>query len=394
MNRMERLVYLDNAATTPVDERVLDKMSPFFTNHFANPQTKWTSSLSRYVDEEINIARDNVAKLIGANNNEITFTSGGTESDNAAVKGVAFANYEKGNEIISTPIEHEAILKSLEALESFGFRIKFVKVDSKGFVDPESIKRLITKKTVLVSVMQANNEIGTIEPIVEIGRICKEKGVYFHTDAVQTAGHIHINVDDLNVDLLSISSHKFYGPKGVGALYIRKGVKIKPFMDGGGQENGLRSGTLNTTGIIGLGEAARLALEEMDENEGKIKKFRDLLWANIQSSISKIYLNGSDFDRRLSNNLNIVIQGIRNEPLLVALNEHGIMAGGGSACSSGSNKPSHVLKSIGVKGSDIFSALRITIGKFNKIADIEYVVRSLKEIVLSLRELSPFWEGD
>lgn len=394
MNRVDWPVYLDNAATTPVDKRVLDKMSPFFTNHFANPQTKWTSSVSRYVDNEINTARENTAKLIGANNNEIIFTSGGTESDNAALKGVAFANYEKGNEIVSVPIEHEAILKSLKTLEVFGFRIKFAKVDSKGFVEPEAIRKLITNKTVLVSVMHANNEIGTIEPIKDIGHICKEKGVYFHTDAVQTAGHIHINVDDLNIDLLSISSHKFYGPKGVGALYIRKGVKIKPFMDGGGQEKGLRSGTLNTTGIIGLGEAARIALEEMRDDEVKIKNFRDLLWENIEKQIPEVHLNGADFDKRLPNNLSIIIKGVRNESLLALLNEKSIIAGGGSACAAGSKYPSHVLKSIGVKDSDAFSALRITIGKFNDIEDVEFVVSNLREIVSSLRELSPFWEGD
>jgi cysteine desulfurase len=354
----------------------------------------WTSSLSKFVYEEINVARENVAKLIKASSDEIFFTSGGTESDNAALKGIAFENHERGNEIISIPIEHEAVLKSLETLKNFGFRIKFAHVDSKGFIDPDEIKKLITSRTILVSIMHANNEIGTIEPINEIGKICKKAGVYFHTDAVQTAGHIEINVNDLNVDLLSISSHKFYGPKGVGALYIRKGVKAKPFMDGGGQEKGMRSGTLNTTGIIGLGEAAKIAIEEMVEAESKVQLFRGLLWEKIQKEIPKVYLNGADFDKRLSNNLNIIIKGIRSEPLLFALNEKGVIAGGGSACAAGSKKPSHVLKSIGVEDNDIFGALRITIGKFNKIEDVDFVVRNLKEAVSLLRKLSPFWEGE
>ncbi len=391
---MNTIIYLDNASTTPTDKRVIKKMLPFFSENFANPATKWTSSLSKLVDEEVEQARLNIAKLLGADPDEIFFTSGGTESDNTALKGIAFKHHDRGNEIISIPIEHEAVLKSLETLEGFGFKIKFARVDSKGFVDPEEIKRLITKKTILVSIMHANNEIGTIEPIEEIGKICRERDIYFHTDAVQTVGHIPINVKSFNVDLLSLSAHKFYGPKGVGAIYVRKGVKVKPFMDGGGQEKGIRSGTLNTTGIIGLGEAARLASEEMEQTESDVKKMRDLLWDKIQKQIPKVYLNGAEIDSRLSNNLNIIIKGIRNEPLLVALNERGVIAGGGSACAAGSKYPSHVLKSIGVKDNDIFGALRITIGKFNKIEYVDYVVQSLNEIVNSLRDLSPFWEGE
>ena len=383
------IIYLDNAATTQVDERVLKKMLPFFTEKFANPATKWTSSISKEVDIYVEQARVDVASLIEADPDEIFFTSGGTESDNTALKGVALANREKGDEIISTKIEHEAIIKPLETLEKMGFIIKFVNVDKYGFVDPGEIKNLVSKKTILISIMHANNEIGTIEPIEEIGEIAKENKIYFHTDAVQTVGHIPINVKQLNIDLLSLSAHKFYGPKGVGAIYIRKGTKINPFMEGGGQEGGIRSGTLNTTGIIGLGEAAKIAKKEMDFDGEKVKNIRNSLWKKIQEQIPGVFLNGAEMGKRLSGNLNFLVKGIRNEPLLVALNERGIIAGGGSACSAGSKEPSHVLKAIGINAEDFFSEIRMTVGKFNREEEIDIIVENLKDYVKKLRELSP-----
>ena len=386
------IIYLDNAATTQVDERVLKKMFPFFTEKFANPATKWTSSISKEVDIYVEQARVDVASLIEADPDEIFFTSGGTESDNTALKGVALAMRENGNEIISTKIEHEAIIKPLETLEKMGFIIKFVNVDKYGFVDPDEIKNLVSKKTILISIMHANNEIGTIEPIEEIGEIAKENKIYFHTDAVQTVGHIPINVKQLNIDLLSLSAHKFYGPKGVGAIYIRKGTKIDPFMEGGGQEGGIRSGTLNTTGIIGLGEAAKITKKEMDFDGEKVKNIRNSLWKKIQEQIPGVFLNGAEMDKRLPGNLNFLVKGIRNEPLLVALNERGIIAGGGSACSAGSKEPSHVLKTIGINAEDLFSGIRMTIGKFNREEEIDIIVENLKDYVKKLRELSPSWK--
>jgi len=383
------IIYLDNAATTQVDERVLKKMLPFFTEKFANPATKWTSSISKEIDIYVEQARVDVASLIEADPDEIFFTSGGTESDNTALKGVALANREKGDEIISTKIEHEAIIKPLETLEKMGFIIKFVNVDKYGFVDPGEIKNLVSKKTILISIMHANNEIGTIEPIEEIGEIAKENKIYFHTDAVQTVGHISINVKQLNIDLLSLSAHKFYGPKGVGAIYIRKGTKINPFMEGGGQEGGIRSGTLNTTGIIGLGKAAKIAKKEMDFDGEKVKNIRNSLWKKIQEQIPGVFLNGAEMGKRLSGNLNFLVKGIRNEPLLVALNERGIIAGGGSACSAGSKEPSHVLKAIGINTEDFFSEIRMTVGKFNREEEIDIIVENLKDYVKKLRELSP-----
>lgn len=390
---MSRIIYLDHAATTPVDKRIFEKMKPYFTELFANPATRWTSSISKKVDEAVEEARKNVAVLINALPEEIVFTSGGTESDNAALKGVAFANKDKGNEIIIAPIEHEAVLKAAESLQDFGFIIKYVPVDREGFVDPDDVKKLITSKTILVSIMHANNEIGTIEPVREIGAICRERDVLFHTDAVQTVAHLPVDVEQMNVDLLSLSSHKFYGPKGVGALYIRKDVPIVPYMNGGGQERGFRSGTLNTTGIIGLGEAAKLGKEEQKQRENNIAEFRDIFLAKIVEEIPAVYLNGPEGDRRLPGNISIIIQGIRNEPLLVALNEKGIIAGGGSACSAGKKNPSHVLQAIGVPEEDIFSVIRITIGKDNKKEDIDFIVENIKETTNQLRVLSPFWEG-
>lgn len=392
---MNKVIYLDNAATTPVDRRVLEKMLPFFSEKFANPATKWTSSLSKEVDDYIEEARENIANLLNADVEEIYFTSGGTESDNAAIKGIAWANRDKGSEIISTHIEHEAVLRPLETLARQGFTIKFVPVDSKGFVYPDEVKKLITKHTILISIMHANNEIGSIEPIEEIGKIARENGIYFHTDAVQTVGHVPVDVKAMNIDLLSLSAHKFYGPKGVGALFVRRNTNIAPFMEGGGQERGLRSGTLNSTGIVGLGEAAKIAKAEMAFNEERIRKIRDTLFENIQREIPEVYLNGAEGEKRLSGNLNFVIKGIRSEPLLTTMNERGIVIGGGSACSAGSKEPSHVLRAIAVPDDDLFSGIRMTIGKFNSEDEVVPIVINLKDAVKKLRDLSPFWmKGD
>lgn len=296
-------VYLNNAATTKTDGRVLFKMSKYYSELFENPMTSNYSPLAKNVEEEMENSRENVAKLLNAKRDEIFFTSGGTESDNWAIKGIALSNWDKKGEIISTPIEHMAVLKTLETVKKWGFDIKFLPVDKYGMVDPDDLKKLITKKTLLISVMHANNEIGTIEPIEEIGKIAKENGVIFHTDSVQSFCHIDIDVNKMNIDLLSISAHKFYGPKGVGALYIRKGIDISPFMDGGHQENELRSGTHNSPGIIGLGEAVKIATNEMEEEKKSVLFMKKMIEDRVKN-IEGININGHP-EKRLPNMLTL-----------------------------------------------------------------------------------------
>lgn len=363
-------VYLNNAATTRVDGRVLYRFSKYFRNLYENPMTSIYSPGAREVEEEMEKARREVADLINASGKEIYFTSGGTESDNWAIKGVCLSNWDKKGEIISTPIEHSAVLSSLKRVKGWGFDVKFLSVDKFGMIDPDEVKKLITKKTILISVMHANNEIGTIEPIKEIGKIAREKGVLFHTDAVQTAAHIPIDVEDMNVDLLSMSAHKFYGPKGIGALYIREGVKIEPFMDGGHQERGFRAGTHNVPGIIGMGEAARIGLNEMDREMKEVSELKRYIMERFER-IEGIYLNGHP-ERRLPGNINISIEGVKAETMLLYLGINGIIVSAGSACSAKEKTPSHVLKAIGIPEKLYYNTIRISLGKFNTPEEINY----------------------
>jgi len=380
-------VYLNNAATTKTDGRVLFKMSKYYSELFENPMTSNYSPLAKNVEDEMENSRENVAKLLNAKRDEIYFTSGGTESDNWAIKGVALSNWDKKGEFISTPIEHMAVLKTLETVKKWGFDIKFLPVDKYGMVDPNDLKNLITKKTLLVSVMHANNEIGTIEPIEEIGKITKENGVIFHTDAVQSFCHIDIDVNKMNIDLLSISAHKFYGPKGVGALYIRKGIDISPFMDGGHQENELRSGTHNSPGIIGLGEAVKIATEEMEEEKKSVLFMKKMIEDRVKN-IEGVNINGHP-EKRLPNNLSLTINRVNAETMLTYLAVNGIIVSAGSACSAKEKSASHVLKTIGLPDELAHNTIRISLGKFNLVKEIEYFNEVFEYGVIKFREMAP-----
>ena len=384
-----RRVYLDYAATTPCDPEVIKAMEPYFFEKFGN-----ASSIHSYGQEAkkaLEDSRQALASFLGAEPSEIVFTSGGTESNNFAIKGAAFALEKKGNHIISTVIEHHAVIEPCKFLEKKGFNITYVPVDKYGLVSPEDIKRAITDKTILISVMHANNEIGTIQPIAEIGKIAKEKGVYFHTDAVQTVGHIPVNVDELNVNLLSLSSHKFYGPKGVGALYIRKGTRIETFLHGGDQEKGRRASTHNASGIAGLGRAIELAQDKMGQEAKYQTALRDRLIKEIPDKISEVYLNGHA-TQRLPNNVNFSIKYIEGESILLNLDILGIACSTGSACTSSSLEPSHVLLAIGLSHEIAHGSLRITLGRWTKEDDIDYLLDCLPKIVEKLRAMSPLYE--
>ena len=381
-----RRIYLDHAATTPTHPEVVKAMLPFFVDAFGNP-----SSIHSYGQEArgaVEEARIKVAELIGARSEEIIFTSGGTEADNYALKGAAFANEHKGNHIITTPIEHHAVLEVCKFLERSGFKITCLPVDKYGLVDPDDVKRVITDKTVLVSVMHANNEVGTIEPVEEIGRIAREAGVYFHSDAVQTVGHIRVNVDELRVDLLSISGHKFYGPKGVGALYVRKGTKLVSLMHGGEHEKGHRAGTENVPGIVGLGKAAELAGQEIGKEAERLARLRDHLVGGLVEKIDHIRFNGHP-TRRLPNNVNVSVDFVEGESMLLNLDLEGICASTGSACSSANLEPSHVLLALGLAPEQAHGSLRFTFGRENTEADAVRVLEVLPGIVARLRAMSP-----
>ncbi len=383
-------IYLDYAATTPVHPDVVTAMLPYFTERFGNP-----SSIYSYGQEAkgaIEEARAKVAGLIGARNEEIVFTGGGTEADNYALKGVAYANEKRGNHIITSAIEHHAILESGKFLERKGFKLTYLPVDSYGLVDPEDVRRAITAQTVLVSVMHANNEVGTIEPIAEIAKIAREAGAYFHTDAVQTVGHISVDVAGLGVDLLSISSHKLYGPKGVGALYIRKGTRIASFMHGGEQERGRRAGTENVAGIVGFGKAAELAKPEIDSEVVRLTMLRDRLIQRVLERIDHVYLNGHP-QRRLPNNVNVSVEFVEGESMCLNLDLEGICASTGSACSSSSLEPSHVLMAIGIPAERGHSSLRFTLGKWTTEAEIDRTIEVLTQIVKKLRAMSPLFKA-
>ncbi len=383
-------IYLDYAATTPAHPEAVRAMLPYFTDAFGNP-----SSIYSYGQESraaIEGARAQVARLIGARAEEIVFTSGGTGADNLAIKGVAFANHSKGNHLITSSIEHHAVIESCKFLQGKGFRVTYLPVDNYGLVDPEDVKEAITKETILISVMHANNEVGTIQPTAEIGKIARERGIYFHSDAVQTAGHIPADVNELRVDLLSLSGHKLYGPKGAGALYIRKGTRLIPSMHGGEQERGLRAGTENVPGIVGLGLAAELARQEMDEEARRVTCLRDKLIEGIFQRIEQIHLNGHP-SRRLPNNVNIGVDSVEGESMVLNLDLEGICASTGSACSSSSLEPSHVLLAMGLSHEEAHGSLRLTLGKWTTEEEIDQVLEVLHGIVAKLRAMSPLFKG-
>jgi cysteine desulfurase len=382
-------VYLDYAATTPTDPEVIKAMEPYFFTQFGNPSS--IHSFGQEAKGAIEEARVKLAAFLGAKPEEIIFTSGGTESNNFAIEGTSYAQEKKGNHIITTLIEHHAITEPCKFLEKRGFKVSYVGVDKYGLVSPADIKKAITDKTILISVMQANNEIGTIQPIAEIGKIAHEKGISFHTDAVQTVGHIPVKVDDLNVDLLSLSGHKFYGPKGVGALYVRKGTRIETFLRGGDQERGRRASTHNTPGIVGLGRAIELCQEKMQDEAKFQGRLRDKLIKEIPARIPEVYLNGHP-TQRLPNNVNFSIKYIEGESILLNLDMLGIAASTGSACTSTSLDPSHVLLAIGLSHESAHGSLRLTLGRWTKEEDVDYLLEQLPGIVSKLRQMSPLYE--
>jgi len=387
---MEKNIYFDHAATTPVNPEVLEAMIPFFTAKFGNPSTIY--SYGRESKKYVEDARDKVAKALGAQSKEIFFTGSGTEADNWAIKGTAYANRKKGNHIITTSIEHHAVLHACNYLEKEGFEVTYLPVDKDGLVDPEQVREAIKPETILISIMYANNEIGTIQSISEIGQIAKEKGILFHTDAVQAVGNIDVNVENLNVDLLSLAAHKFYGPKGVGALYIRRGTKITPFMHGGAQERGRRASTENVPGIVGLGKAIEMATVNLEENIKYVKGLRERIIDEVLSTIPYVRLNGHR-EKRLPGNVNFSFEFIEGESLLLMLDMKGIAASSGSACTSGSLDPSHVLLAIGLSHEIAHGSLRISIGPENTNEEVDYLLDVLPEIVERLREMSPLYEA-
>lgn len=383
-----RNVYLDYSATTPVKEDVVKEMIPYFTEKFGNPSSLYSPGLE--AKEGLNKARQQVADLINAEEREIFFTSCGTEADNWVIEGVADARKNKGNHIITTKIEHHAILHTCQYLEKHGVEVTYLDVDSEGFVSPADLEAAIKDNTILVSIMMVNNEIGTIQPIKELAAVAKAHGVLFHTDAVQALGNVPIDVKELGVDFISMSAHKIYGPKGVGALYKRAGINIPSFVHGGAQEKKKRAGTENTAGIVGFGKAAELAKEHLYEHAAHSDKLRRMLWEKIEAEIPHITLNGpKDFTKRHPGNLNISFSYIEGESIILLLDANGISCSTGSACSSGSLGSSHVLDAIGVPVTKANGACRLTVGDMTTEEDIDYVVEKLKVIVERLRELSP-----
>ncbi|MBM3183204.1 MAG: cysteine desulfurase NifS [Chloroflexi bacterium] len=383
-------IYLDYAATTPVHPEVVKAMLPYFSDIFGNPSSIY--HLGQEARDAIEKSRNSVATLIGARSDEIVFTGSGTEADNYALKGIAFANCDKGNHIITSTIEHHAVLETCTFLEKQGFSVTYLQVDKYGLVDPDDVKKAITSKTIIISIMHANNEIGTIEPIAEIGKIAREAGVYLHTDAVQTTGHIPTNVDELKVDLLSISAHKLYGPKGTGCLYIRKGTKINSFMHGGHQENGRRASTENVPGIVGLGKATEIAHQQRDTEAVRITTLRNRLLDGILNKIEDTRLNGHPV-LRLPNNINILVNYVEGEAMLLLLDQEGICVSTGSACSSSDLGPSHVLMALGLSPYEAHGSLRFTLGKWTTDEDIDYVLEVFPPIVARLRAMSPLARG-
>ena len=386
-----RKVYFDHSATTPTAPEVASLMVEYMTTHYGNPSS--VHSFGRETKKALIKARAQVADLIGANPLEILFTSGGTEADNIAIRGVAKANKKRGNHIITTQIEHHAVLHACEALEKEGFRVTYVPVDEYARVNPKDIEDAICDDTILISVMFANNEVGTLQPIKEIGKIAKEHGIYFHTDAVQAVGNYPIDVNEYGIDLLTMSAHKFHGPKGVGALYIRKGVKIRPISFGGAQERTLRPGTENIPGIIGLGKAAEIAKAELEGKMAHLQRLRDRLITGIQERIDEAKLNGHPTER-MPGNVNFSFRYIEGEALLLNLDLRGIAGSSGSACTSGSLDPSHVLLAMGMTHEIAHGSLRLSLGRDNTDEDVDYCLEVLPEIVARLRSMSPLYNGN
>lgn len=382
-------IYLDYAGTTPTDPEVIEAMQPYLFDKFGNPSS--IHAFGQEAKKALEDSRKVIADFLGAKEDEIVFTSGGSESNNFTLEGIAFANENKGNHIIISAIEHHSVSEPAKFLEKRGFKITAVGVDKQGLVDPSDVKKAITSKTILISIMHANNEIGTIQPISEIGKIAREKEIYFHSDAVQTVGHIPVNVDELNVDLLCLSGHKFYGPKGVGAIYIRKGTRINRFLHGGDQERGRRASTHNTPGIVGMAKAIELCQEKMDgEAEFQIG-LRDRLIKGIMDKIPHVRLNGHAL-KRLPNNVNVSIEYIEGESMILNLDMEGIACSTGSACTSSSLEPSHVLLAIGLSPEIAHGSLRFTLGRYTKESDIEYVLKVLPRVVKKLRSMSPLYK--
>jgi len=384
-------IYMDNHATTPMDPRVLEEMLPYFMEKFGNAASR-NHSFGWVAEEGTETARERIAKLIGATTKEIVFTSGATESDNLAIKGVAEMYRERGNHIITAVTEHKAVLDTCKRLEKYGYRVTYLPVQKDGLVDLEDLKRSMDDKTILVTIMAANNEIGVLQPIAEIGKLCRERGVIFHTDATQAVGKVPIDVNKQNIDLASISGHKMYGPKGVGALYVRRKnprVQLAPIIDGGGHERGMRSGTLNVAGIVGLGKACALAQEEMPQESCRLAGLRNRLRDRITGRLDEVYINGS-MEHRLPGSLNISFAYVEGESLLMGIND--IAVSSGSACTSATLEPSYVLKALGTGDDLAHSSIRFGIGRFNTEAEIDYVADRVIETVERLRELSPLYE--
>lgn len=386
---MEKVIYLDNAATTRTLPEVVEAMLPYFTEHFGNASTVY--GLGNQSKEAISGARETIAKALHAKENEIYFTAGGTESDNWALKATAEAYKEKGNHIITSKIEHHAILHTCQYLEQQGFEVTYLDVDENGLVKLDQLKAAIRPTTVLISIMFANNEIGTIEPVEEIGRIAKEHGILFHTDAVQAFGQVPIDVDALHIDMLSASGHKLNGPKGIGFLYIRKGVKIRSFIHGGAQERKRRAGTENVPGVVGLGKAVEIAVATMEERTARERQLRDYLMARVLKEVPFTRVNGSRA-QRLPNNVNFCFQFIEGESLLIMLDMEGICGSSGSACTSGSLDPSHVLLAIGLPHEIAHGSLRLTLGNDTTKEEVDTTIEAIKKIVAQLREMSPLYE--
>jgi cysteine desulfurase len=386
---MERKIYLDHNATTPVHPAVLEAMLPYYKGVFGNASS--IHSFGREAKVALEESREKVAKFLNADPLEIYFTSGGTESDNLAVKGVAWANKKKGNHIITSRIEHHAVLESCRYLEKEGYEITYLPVDKYGLVDHDELKKSIKKETVLVSIMHANNEVGTIQPLAELAGLTKEKGVYFHTDAVQSTGKLKIDVNELNVDMLSLSAHKFYGPKGVGALYIRRGVRLTPLAHGGHHEKSRRAGTENVPGIVGLAKALDVAHADMQEEEKRLKNLTETFFKKVTERIPDVFMNGHPV-LRIPNTMNVSFKGVEGESIILNLDLKGIGVASGSACTSGSLEPSHVLSAMGVPGDLAQSSLRFSFGRNNTMEDVDYVVEILPEIIAKLRAMSPIYQ--
>ena len=388
---MSKPIYFDNHATTPVDPRVLDAMIPYFTENFGNAASRnhaygWTA------EDAVEKGRKQIAALIGANAKEIVFTSGATESNNLALKGVAEMYAEKGNHLITAATEHKAVLDTCKHLEKKGCRVTYLPLQGDGLIDLDMLRDAITDKTILISIMYANNEIGVIQPVKEIGKIAKERGVLFHSDAVQACGKIPVNVIDDGIDLLSITGHKLYGPKGVGALYVRRKnprVQLTAQIDGGGHERGMRSGTLNVPGIVGLGAACEIAQREMPAESVRLRGLRDRLRATLEANLEEVYINGT-MEHRLPNNLNMSFAYVEGESLLMGIND--IAVSSGSACTSATLEPSYVLKALGLGDDLAHTSIRFGLGRFNTEAEVDYVAQKMIDVVNKLRELSPLWE--